>query len=739
MKFPIDDDLVFATAVWTCGDFLNAWKYLSLRFAVLLRASHEQVDTRLKKSTEYRRIHDALVARLGPLYRNGNIDPSILSQSDTLIRELAALFDKVNPLAPNVARLIHQLNNSLAMLTAPQSPSSHALKYAKHYGIDADLKFAYEAMRKVDVSALKSVFKKLDKVRADIATSARAARRGNVEPNGQGDSLNWHVFIIEDDRVWASKYRRGVEAVRDRLRSDNVIELEKTDYVNRQDAEAAITTHAKKHPKVNSIVILNLGLPGADKSTDMHDEGIALLKTIHTHCPRASVIVVTAPHNSLVHQLQAFRMAANYLIKGADTEQQLREAIWNLMSVPPDWQISLNPNGRIVRLKHDGEEAEFTLTQPQMFDLLLELAKTRSRRLSKSHLEEALVLAREYRNPLSREGNKNASAHDAVSRLRKELRARWEENTGKQCHPEFDILTTTDVDGESYYQLVATLEPLGKAPEADTGTIMIVEDQPEVASAIANVLDLQGYRTIIADSVNGAIQLARKQKPWLVCLDIQLPMISGGEAIEPDGGLKFLEGLDPHQAADLVKVVFSGAVKDDSFRARAERFGLRPYDFIPKISSNRGGLSSVDTSALVIKVFQKEKEAMRRARYPALDVPFILCVHLPDDPENLKPQDLMDHLRVDGNPVRPTSRKAAALLLNLLCARTDCVPPSTLYEIYMDATNPDAALNSAIQSLRKHIAKQWLAHLPADEQAKAAHQILKCVGKEGFRLIVRVL
>lgn len=740
MTFSIDDDLVFADAVVACGNFLNAWKELPLRFADLFRVSHELVVKRLKKSTVYREVHDALIARLEPLYRDGVVDPSIISQLDSLRRELPALYDKAKPLAQQVADLIHNLNGTLGLLTAPQSPPSHALNHAGCYA--DDLRLAYGAMSKGDVTALKSVFKKLDKLRADIATSARAARLGNVESNGQADSLNWHVFFIEDDRAWASVYRRGVEAVRDRLRSNNVIELEKADYVNRQDAEAAITAHAKEHPKVNSIVILNLGLPGADKASDMHDEGLELLKSIHTHCPRASVIVVTAPHNSLAHQLQAVRLAAGYLIKGADTEQQLRDAIWNLITAPTDWQIYLNPDSRKVRLKHDGEVAEFTLAQPQMFDLLLKLANNRNRKLSKSDLEEELVLAREYRKTISRDGNKKASAHDAVSRLRKDLRLRWEEITNKQCHPEIDILRTIPgVCGENYYQLVATLEHLGTAPEADTGTIMIVEDQPEVASAIANVLELQGYCTLIAKTVNGAIELARVQMPWLVCLDMRLPMTPGTETVEPDGGLKFLEGLDPQQAAELAKVVFSGAVEDDSLRARARAaaFGLRPDDFIPKISSNGGGLSSVDTAALVIKVFQKEKEASWRARCPVLDVPFILCVQLPDDPENLEPQDLIDHLQVEGKPVQLRSRKTAELLLELLRARIDCVPPSTLHKLYSDAEWPKKALNSAIQTLRNHIAEQWLDHLPADEQAKAARRILKCVSKERFRLIVRVL
>jgi two-component system, OmpR family, phosphate regulon response regulator PhoB len=60
-------------------------------------------------------------------------------------------------------------------------------------------------------------------------------------------------------------------------------------------------------------------------------------------------------------------------------------------------------------------------------------------------------------------------------------------------------------------------------------TILIVEDEPDVAEMIRYNLEKDTYRTIVAQGGTEALQAAQTCTPDLILLDIMLPDVTGWE------------------------------------------------------------------------------------------------------------------------------------------------------------------------------------------------------------------
>jgi two-component system, cell cycle response regulator DivK len=67
-------------------------------------------------------------------------------------------------------------------------------------------------------------------------------------------------------------------------------------------------------------------------------------------------------------------------------------------------------------------------------------------------------------------------------------------------------------------------EPQGSSPR---GIILIVEDNELNLKLLKDILDFRGYATVVTGVGAAAFDLARKHRPNLILLDIQLPDISG--------------------------------------------------------------------------------------------------------------------------------------------------------------------------------------------------------------------
>ena len=61
--------------------------------------------------------------------------------------------------------------------------------------------------------------------------------------------------------------------------------------------------------------------------------------------------------------------------------------------------------------------------------------------------------------------------------------------------------------------------------------ILIVEDNPKNLKLVRDILQVTGYQTVEAESGEEGVRLARERQPALILMDIQLPGMSGIEAL----------------------------------------------------------------------------------------------------------------------------------------------------------------------------------------------------------------
>jgi DNA-binding response OmpR family regulator len=60
------------------------------------------------------------------------------------------------------------------------------------------------------------------------------------------------------------------------------------------------------------------------------------------------------------------------------------------------------------------------------------------------------------------------------------------------------------------------------------GKVLIIDDDPEIVEAMTNLLDAKGYRVVSASNGKDGFELAKKEKPGLILLDVMMTTKSEG-------------------------------------------------------------------------------------------------------------------------------------------------------------------------------------------------------------------
>jgi two-component system cell cycle response regulator DivK len=117
-----------------------------------------------------------------------------------------------------------------------------------------------------------------------------------------------------------------------------------------------------------------------------------------------------------------------------------------------------------------------------------------------------------------------------------------------------------------------------------TKRILVVEDQEDLRGVLRDLLTGSGYTVAEAADGQAGVEITRSERPDLVLMDIQLPVLDGYEATRQ---IK----TDPNLNATPVIAVSSFAMKGDEEKARAagcDHYVTKPYSPVQLLRIIRG-------------------------------------------------------------------------------------------------------------------------------------------------------
>lgn len=76
--------------------------------------------------------------------------------------------------------------------------------------------------------------------------------------------------------------------------------------------------------------------------------------------------------------------------------------------------------------------------------------------------------------------------------------------------------------------MLKTLDrPASEAADAAAPTVLVVDDDRDSADSLAQLLELLGYRTMVAYDGDAGVATALEQRPTMVILDLHMPRVGG--------------------------------------------------------------------------------------------------------------------------------------------------------------------------------------------------------------------
>ncbi|MHC4858612.1 MAG: response regulator [Planctomycetota bacterium] len=108
-----------------------------------------------------------------------------------------------------------------------------------------------------------------------------------------------------------------------------------------------------------------------------------------------------------------------------------------------------------------------------------------------------------------------------------------------------------------------------KLPAGLRGTILVADDERDIADAVASILIAEGYDVLLAHDGEEAVETAIRERPDLILMDFQMPRMDGVEAAVK---------IRKTQPRDCCRILLATAsLVDLSAVGEADGFLLKPY------------------------------------------------------------------------------------------------------------------------------------------------------------------
>jgi len=122
--------------------------------------------------------------------------------------------------------------------------------------------------------------------------------------------------------------------------------------------------------------------------------------------------------------------------------------------------------------------------------------------------------------------------------------------------------------------------------------VLVVDDEPQIRRVLRSTLSFRGYAILEASSGEEAIELARKTKPDLILLDVNLPGISGIEVCRE---------LRRFTAAPIIMLTVRSAERDKvvALDAGADDYVTKPFGVEELLARVRASLRRHSTEEAV--------------------------------------------------------------------------------------------------------------------------------------------
>jgi DNA-binding response OmpR family regulator len=241
----------------------------------------------------------------------------------------------------------------------------------------------------------------------------------------------------------------------------------------------------------------------------------------------------------------------------------------------------------------------------------------------------------------------------------------------------------------------------GSASEAGGRLVLVVEDEPTIAEAIAARLRAEGLRTLVASDGPTAVRLAHEHRPDLLVLDVMLPGFDG---------LEVCRRVQAERPVPILMVTARDAETDllVGLGVGADDYLTKPFSMRELIARAHALLRRVDriTAAVRVRDTTTTIAMTLPAKMPARSSP-------PDDAacgeRTLEIDKDERRVRVDGAEVHLTPTEFDLLLCLARRPRAVLTRDQLLAEVWdwIDASGT-RTVDSHVKALRRKIGAEWI-------------------------------